>query len=267
MLTYFHAIILSIVEGLTEFIPVSSTGHMIIVSAMLQIEDQAHKTFEIFIQLGAILSVVVLYPRRFMLLWPFSHKNHQSQSITGYQGLIKFSLACAPVFVLGFIFHSQIKMYLFTPLTVALALIVGGVLMIFLESKVLQARVTKLEQVSYKDSFIIGIFQCLALWPGMSRSGATIIGAMLIGFQRSLAAEFSFLIAVPVMCVAVAYDLIKSIDLIASDQIPIFALGFIVSFFVSIIAIQFFISILKRVTLRVFGIYRIVLGVIVLALH
>ena len=254
------ALVLSIIEGLTEFIPVSSTGHMILASWLMCLEDEAHKSFEIFIQLGAILSVVVLYPRRFLALFARS----DTSALSGIPGMMRFALACGPVFVLGFLFHKMIKMYLFGPLTVACALIVGGVVMIVVERRRVSPRIIALDSISLPIALGVGVAQCFALWPGVSRSAATIIGGMMLGLDRKTAAEFSFLVAVPVMVIAVLYDLIKSAGSIHAAEIPIFAFGFLVAFLVSIVAIRFFIALLGRVTLQGFGVYRILLGCAVL---
>jgi undecaprenyl-diphosphatase len=264
MLSYFSALILSIIEGLTEFIPVSSTGHMIIVSSLMGLSDEAVKTFEIWIQLGAILSVVALYPQRFLALIPkFAAKDNHGD-LAGTAGIIRFALACAPVFVLGFLFHKMIKAYLFGPITVAAALICGGVLMIVIEKQNIKPKISNLNHIPLRTCFLIGLAQCLALWPGMSRSGATIIGGMLLGLERRVAAEFSFLVAVPVMCVAVGYDLLKSMHTIVVNDMPIFAFGFILAFIVSLFAIKYFVALLGRITLRGFGWYRIMVGILVL---
>ena len=264
MISYFSAFILSLIEGLTEFVPVSSTGHMIIASSLMGLRDEAIKTFEIFIQLGAILSVVALYPRRFLALIPRSGALGTQGNLSGTAGIMRFALACAPVFVLGFLFHKIIKTYLFGPTTVAAALIFGGVLMIVIEKRNIQPRILNLNNIPLKTCLLIGLAQCLALWPGMSRSGATIIGGMLLGLERRVAAEFSFLVAVPVMCVAVGYDLLKSIDTIVIADMPIFLFGFVLAFIVSLFAVKYFVTLLGRVTLRGFGWYRIIVGVLVL---
>lgn len=267
MLSYLHALILSIVEGLTEFIPVSSTGHMILVSSLLGIHDDAIETFEIFIQLGAILSVVALFPKRFLGLIPRRTSGESilsGQGLNGVHGIMCFAAACLPVFILGFLFHKKIKTLLFGPTTVACALIVGGIIMIAIERRARAPRITSLKEITLRHSFLIGLFQCLALWPGMSRSGSTIIGGMLLGIERTVAAEFSFLVAVPVMTVAVTYDLLKSAGSLSAADLPVFAFGFCAAFVISLLAVKFFLSLLKRVTLEAFGWYRIALGAVVL---
>lgn len=262
-----NAVLLGIVEGLTEFIPVSSTGHLIIFGEVLSYTGNEATTFEIFIQLGAILAVVYLYWPRFLKLLPDKDdKLLDENSFSGFAGLLKLFLACLPAFILGFLLHDFIKTTLFTTFTVALALIVGGVIMIIIESRPRQVSVEKLEKISYRKVFLIGCFQCFALWPGMSRSGSTIVGGMLCGLNRRIAAEFSFLVAAPVMVAAVSYDLYKSWHYLSLSNLSFFIVGFLVSFVVAVIAIRFFLSLLSRFTLAPFGYYRIILGSIILLL-
>lgn len=175
-------------------------------------------------------------------------------------------VASAPALILGAALHKQIKTLLFTPFYVALALIVGAVLMIFAERRKVSIRITQLEDITVKEALIIGMFQVISLWPGFSRSGSTITGGLLAGVNRQIAAEFSFLIAVPVMCAAVAYDLYKSANLLTSADILPFSLGFLVSFFTAIIAIRFFVAMLSKITLLPVAIYRSCLGCLVLLL-
>ena len=261
------AVILGAVEGLTEFIPVSSTGHLILTGKLIGFDGENAATFEIFIQLGAILAVVVLYLNRFRSLLDFSRSSDDSEyGFSGRQGIGKLFVACLPAFVLGPLLHGHIKTYLFSPLTVSLALIVGGVVMILIERRELETQVLTLENLSYATCFNIGLFQCFALWPGVSRSGATIIGGMLLGLHRQLAAEFSFLVAVPVMIAAVSYDLMKSFGALGGEDIKVFAIGFVVSFVTAILAIKFFLGLLRTHTLIPFGVYRIGIGLLVLLL-
>ncbi len=245
-------ILLGIVEGLTEFIPVSSTGHLILFGEMISYKGAAADTFEVFIQLGAILAVVFLYPKRFLSFAKFED----------ISGIIKLSLACLPAFVLGFLFHSAIKELLFKPIPVAIALALGGMVMIFIERREATPTARSFEEISYRQSFLIGIFQCLALWPGVSRSGATIVGGMILGLKRTIAAEFSFLVAVPVMMAATLYDLYKSYESLGEGAVAELAVGFVVSFVVALIAIRTFIALLDKWTLSPFGYYRILLGII-----
>jgi undecaprenyl-diphosphatase len=263
-----EAALLGVVEGLTEFIPVSSTGHLILTSHALGLEGPVVATFEIFIQLGAILAVVVLYRDRFRALLEFSIPRVADllavNSFRGPYGLFRLGLAVTPLFILGALFGSKIKELLFNPTTVAWALIVGGILLLTVERFASRARVQTLEEISPKMALQIGLFQCLALWPGMSRSGSTIFGGVLLGMSRKTAAEFSFLVAVPVMVVATGADLIKNFSVLGSGDIAAFAVGFIVSFVTALFAVKFFISLLGRVSLAPFAWYRIAVGVAVL---
>lgn len=263
------AVILGVVEGLTEFLPVSSTGHLIVVGHLLGFTDEVADTFEVFIQLGAILAVVVLYWRRFVALIPFpvmagSHPG----GITGWSGITKIGCACAPVFVLGLVARDAIKGFLFSPIPVAWALIIGGIVMMVVDRDHRAARGERvsLDGITLKQAVGVGCIQCFALWPGISRSGATIIGGLACGLERRAAAEFSFLVAVPVMAAATAFDLYKSIHLLDSAVVVPFATGFIVSFIVAIAAIRGFVAFLGAFSMVPFGVYRILLGGIILAM-
>jgi undecaprenyl-diphosphatase len=264
MLDIFKAVLLSIVEGLTEFIPVSSTGHMIIVGDLINFKSDIAETFEIFIQLGAILAVVYLYPHRFLNL--LKSDVDSRRSFEGREGIKRLALASFPAFFLGAFLHSTIKEYLFHPYPVAFGLFTGGLAIIIIESRYRVPKVVDLNQLTYKQVFLIGIAQCLALWPGMSRSASTIIGGLLVGLSRTVAAEFSFLLAVPVMCGAVGYDLLKSYSVITVSTIPIFAIGFFISFVVAILAVKLFMSLLSRIDMKPFGYYRLVLGGFIIVL-
>ncbi|MDD7472984.1 MAG: undecaprenyl-diphosphate phosphatase [Bdellovibrionota bacterium] len=259
-----NVVLLGIIEGLTEFIPVSSTGHLIIFGNYLNLNDSLHDTFEIFIQLGAILAVLFLYFKRFILFFDFKNKD---DAFAGKQGLLKMFLACVPVFVMGFLFYHSIKALLTNIPLIALALIVGGILMIIVEKIKIKVKTHGLNELTYKDSFLIGIFQCLSLWPGFSRSASTIIGGMFLGVKREVSAKFSFLVAVPVIFAAVIYDICKNFANLSKDDIWFFLIGFIVSFFVAIFSIKFFLNILKKFSLTIFGYYRIILGFIVLLVY
>ncbi len=259
------AFVLGVVEGLTEFIPVSSTGHLILFGDAIEFHGELASTFEIFIQLGAILAVVYLYFSRFLSLLPTTQNNSKG-GLAGFSGCIKLAVACLPAFVLGPLVHSSIKAYLFFPAPVAIALIAGGVVLIAVDRGDRNPSVLDVDSLSLKQCFGIGVCQCAALWPGVSRSGATIIGGMLLGLERKVAAEFSFLLAVPVMFAAVIYDLYKSRAAFESDDLLVFAIGFIVSFVTAIIAIRFFLKLLGSHTMQPFGYYRVVLGAVVLGL-
>jgi len=249
------AAILGVVEGLTEFLPVSSTGHMIIVGHLLGFEGDTAKTFEVVIQLGSILAVVVMFWRRLFGLIGI-HFGRLPQRLT----LIHILLGMVPAVVLGLVFHDTIKS-LFNPINVMYALVVGGFLLIAAELlKPKTPRAEGLDDMTYRQAFIIGCFQCLALWPGFSRSGATISGGMLMGVSRYAASEFSFLLAVPMMMGATALDVYKSIGFLTTGDIPMFAVGFVTAFIVALIAIKTFLQLIKRISFIPFAIYRFIVA-------
>jgi undecaprenyl-diphosphatase len=251
------AVILGIVEGLTEFIPVSSTGHLILVGDGLSFKSANTATFEIAIQLGAILAVVVIYRGFFSQFLNYKNwLNKEAKNIL---------VAILPALIMGFFFHGLIKKYLFSSLTVVLALLVGGVIMIIAEKFLKKEAQTKqVEDITIKQSFIIGISQCFALWPGMSRSGSTIVGGLLAGLDHKTSAKFSFIIAVPVMFAAVGYDILKSLSSLTIIDLYLISIGFVVSFFVALLAIVSFIKILSRFKLTPFAIYRILVSILLL---
>lgn len=263
------AVILGIIEGLTEYIPVSSTGHLIIAGDILNFQGDKSKLFEVFIQLGAILTIVFLYPKFFINLIPFNLKQGKiiksaENSFTGLDGLLKLGFGALPVFILGFLTHSFIKEKLFNSFTVAIGLFLGAILIIYSENRNKSPIKKNIQDLTIKDCLLVGLFQCLALWPGVSRSGATIIGGLLIGFERKLAAEFSFLLAVPVLSAAVLYDVYKNFNLLSEEDIPMFATGFIVSFIVALFAVKYFLNYLKQKDFKIFAYYRIILAMLVI---
>ncbi len=255
------AAILGVVEGLTEFLPVSSTGHMIIVGHLLGFEGETANTFEVVIQLGSILAVVVMFWRRLFGLIGI-HFGRQPHEGTGKGRLTlgHILLGMIPAVVLGLVFHDTIKS-LFNPINVMYALVVGGFLLIAAE--VLKPKVPRaegLDDMTYRQAFMIGCFQCLALWPGFSRSGATISGGMLMGVSRYAASEFSFLLAVPMMMGATALDLYKSMKFLTVGDIPMFAVGFVMAFLVALVAIKTFLQLIKRISFIPFAIYRFIVA-------
>jgi undecaprenyl-diphosphatase len=250
------AILIGIVEGLTEFIPVSSTGHMIIAGHALGFTGPKADTFEIFIQLGAILAVIGLYHKRFLGLIPRS----ASTGFAGWQGLGLLALTTFPALVAGKLAHEHIKAHLFSTTTVAIGLAAGGVALILIEVFLPKVRKSGLDSLGWKDALLIGCFQCLSLWPGVSRAGATIIGGMLMKIDRKTTAEYSFLAAVPIMFAAVLYDLYKSRGILEVSDAPLFAVGFVVALASAWVAIRFFIRFLANHTLQGFGWYRIALA-------
>lgn len=252
--------ILGIVEGLTEFLPVSSTGHLIITGNLLGYTGDKAATFEVAIQLGAILAVVIMYWPRF---WGLLRPNPR-QKFSGIRGLYLLFLTSLPASVLGLLVHDYIKKMLFNPKSVAWALGVGAIMILFVEHKKRKPKCFTLDEVTPKLALGVGFFQCLALWPGFSRSASTIMGGMLLGANRKLAAEYSFIAAVPIMFAATGFDMLKSYSLFTSADIPFLAVGFIVSFFSAWLAIKGFIYLLGILTLRPFAWYRLAISPLIL---
>jgi undecaprenyl-diphosphatase len=255
------AVIMGIVEGLTEYLPVSSTGHLIITGALLGMEGEKTKTFEIFIQLGAILAVVVLYHQRFQRLLSFRQGN--DKGFAGLRGCLLLGVTTFPVLVAGFLLHDYLKAHLFKPVPVALALGIGGVAILVAERWRPAPTTQSLDAVSWSQALRVGLFQCLALWPGVSRSAATIIGGMTGRIDRKTAAEYSFFAAVPALTAATLYDLYKSRGELSAGDVPMFAVGFVVSFLAAWAAVAGFIRLLQRGTLRPFAYYRILIAPII----
>jgi len=248
---------MGLVEGLTEFLPVSSTGHLILAGHQLDFTGPKADTFEIAIQLGAILAVVVLYRERFFGLL----RTNPARPFSGARGIWLLLLTSAPALGIGFLAHHAIKTHLFGPRTVALAFVAGSLMMFFVEWRAARAsrakRVGGLDSLNPKLALGIGFFQGLSLWPGFSRAGASIMGGMLLNVDRRTAAEYSFLAAVPVMCAAVGYDLLKNWRLFSGDDLAFLSIGFVVSFFAGWAAVKGFIGLLSRITLRPFALYRL----------
>jgi undecaprenyl-diphosphatase len=245
-------IIIAIIEGLTEFLPVSSTGHMILADSIMGVKDKEFtETFEVVIQLGAIMAVVFMYFKRFFV---------------GIDIYIKLFIAFLPTGIIGFLAYSAIKEFLFNPYVVSVSLILGGIVLILLdkwsENKVSEYK--EVEQISYLGAFKIGCIQCLSMIPGVSRSAATIFGGVFSGFNRKQAAEFSFLLAIPTMFAASGYDLLKNHEAINSSNLVTLLIGAAVAFVVALIAIKGFIAFLNKYGFKHFGYYRIVLGVLFL---
>jgi len=251
-----EAVILAIIEGLTEFIPVSSTGHMIIASSFLGIQSQDFvKLFTVCIQLGAIMAVVVLYFKRFF------------RSIEFYY---KLFVAFIPAVIMGLLFKNQIDALLEDVVVVAISLILGGIVLVYIDKFVSDGKIDSEDKTSYTSALIIGIFQTISMIPGVSRSAATIIGGMSRGLTRKAAAEFSFFLAVPTMFAATAksiYDYYDDGIVISSDQWQLLAIGNVVAFAVAVLAIKFMINILTRYGFKYFGIYRIIAGSVILILY
>lgn len=252
-MTLFQAIILAIVEGITEFLPVSSTGHMIITSSIMGIaSDQFTKDYTVAIQFGAILSVIVLYWQRFFKSLDFYYK---------------LFVAFLPAAVIGFLLADKIDALLENVIVVAVMLLLGGIFFLFVDKIFKNQENTDDQEVSYMQGLKIGFFQCIAMIPGVSRSAATIIGGMAQGLNRKTAAEFSFFLAVPTMFAATAYKMLKSYENIQPEHITNLVVGNIVAFIVALIAIKAFITYLNKHGFKLFGYYRIIVGLLILILH
>ena len=265
-LMLFKAIVISIVEGITEFIPISSTGHMILVEEFLHLSDNKTFTtaFEVIIQLGAIFSVVVFFWND---LWPFAGDKVKQKAT--WNLWFKVLAAVLPAAVLGFLFNDLIEEKLFNSKVVAITLIVYGIILIVLERFNAGKKEFKYNQVSsipYSLAIVVGMFQCLAMVPGTSRSAATIIGAMLLGFSRAAAAEFSFFLAIPTMAGATLITIAKNGTSFSGVEWTTIGIGFLVAFLVAYAVIKLFMGFIRKHDFSVFGYYRIALGVVVLLL-
>ncbi len=250
-----ESIIIAIIEGITEYLPISSTGHMIIAEKLLGVDvhEGFTKTFTVAIQLGAILSVVVLYWKKF---FDFSR----------WQFYAKLVAAVIPALALGFLLSDKIDELLESPLTVAISLLLGGIVLLFIDKVFTNPTIEKEEGITYKQAVVIGFWQCIAMIPGVSRSAASIIGGMQQKLTRKLAAEFSFFLAVPTMAAATGYKLLKEYKNIHAEQVKLLVIGNLVAFIVAILAIKFFIGFLQKHGFRLFGYYRIIVGIVLLAL-
>lgn len=267
MFSLWVAFIIGVVEGLTEFLPVSSTGHMILVGNMLEFTGDKAETFEVVIQLGAILAVAIIYWRRVLRLlgWrdPQAPAPASDSASARRLNLLHIGLAIVPALGLAFVFRDYIKL-LFMPETVVIGLIAGGIFMIIGEKQQPAITAGDMDQLTYRQSFFIGMAQCLSLWPGFSRSGATIAGGMLAGASRAAAADFTFLIAIPVMCAATGYELLKNAGTMTAGDIGFLAVGFVVAFVVALLAVVTFIKLVGKLKLTYFSYYRFALAAIVL---
>lgn len=255
------AVVLGLVEGLTEFLPVSSTGHLILAGHLLGFTDDKAKAFEIIIQLGAILAVAVMYWPRFVALldWRSGGRGRRPR-FAGPRGLTLLFLTSLPASLLGLVAHRFIKEQLFGPTTVALALGVGALAILAVEASRKRSLFSSLDDLTPAAALGVGLFQCLSLWPGFSRSASTIMGGMLLGAERRVAAEYSFIAAVPIMVAATAFELRKDIHLFSQDDLLVLGLGFAVSFVSAWLAVKGFIHLLQRTTLRPFAWYRLALA-------
>jgi undecaprenyl-diphosphatase len=255
-----YAAIMGVVEGLTEFLPISSTGHLILVDHLLGFkqlvgEDFA-KAFEIIIQLGAILAIVAAYPRRFLGLLNF----REEKGFSVLHGIGLLVITSIPAALVGFATEKYIDKYLFSSITVAAALAVGAVWILVVEWFAPQGKKDGVDSLTWKEALGVGLFQCFSLWPGMSRAASTILGGMICGVERKTATEYSFFAAVPIMIAATLYKLIKIYPLLTPDRFTILAIGFVISFIFAWLAVKFFIYFLSRHTLTPFAWYRLVLA-------
>jgi len=254
--------LLGIVEGVTEFIPVSSTGHLILAGDLLGFDDEKAKVFEVFIQLGAILSVVWLYRDKIMTVLKGLPGDKAARSLA-----VNIMIAFLPAAFVGLAIHKIIKAYLFNPITVAAALIAGGIAILLIERMDHRAHTKSVENITLKQAFGTGVAQCFALFPGVSRSGATIMGGLLLGLDRKAAVEFSFFLAIPTMFAATGFDLLKSLNVLSFADIPLFAIGFVTAFFSALVVIKAFLNLVSRHDFSWFAYYRIGFGVLVLLFY
>ncbi|HLD13517.1 MAG TPA: undecaprenyl-diphosphate phosphatase [Burkholderiales bacterium] len=255
-----QALILGVVEGLTEFLPVSSTGHLIVVADAIGFTGERAKTFEIFIQLGSILGVVWFYRARVTELVTGLHRKPEQRFA------LNLLIAFLPAAIIGLALHKYIKAQLFSPVTVGAALIVGGFLILIIERwhQHRGARVHSMAEMTPADAFKVGIAQAFSLFPGTSRSGATIMGGLLAGLSRTTATEFSFFLAMPTMFAATLYDLYKNMHLLHVEDLPHFAVGFIVAFATALVVVRLFLGYVTRHNFTPFAWYRIGFGALVL---
>ncbi len=255
------AIILGIIEGLTEFLPVSSTGHLIIANKFISFTGDFANAFNVVIQVGAILAVIFYYKDK---IFPKFDDKIQSKKV--FNLWYKVVVGFIPALILGFLFDDYIEEHFFNPKTVALALIVGAILLLYAEARLKRVKVDSVDRMSYKDAFMVGVFQCLALWPGMSRSASTIIGGLFLGLSREAAAEFSFFLALPTIIGASVLKIFKAGFMFTPYEWLVLFVGTFVSFIVALIVIAAFMSYIKKKKLAPFAYYRIILGIIVLLL-
>lgn len=259
LLLLLKAAILGVVEGLTEFLPISSTGHLIIAGDLLNFTGPGAKVFEIVIQLAAILAVVWEYRAKVVEVVTGLPTQRSAQRFT-----LNLLVAFMPAAVLGLLFASTIKTYLFNPITVASAFIIGGLLILWAERREHKIRVTSVDDMTWKDALKVGFAQSLALIPGTSRSGATIIGGLFLGLERRTATEFSFFLAIPTMVAATGYEVVKYRDLFTLDMIGVIAVGCVTSFIAAFIAVRGLLRYISNHDFTVFAWYRIAFGLVVL---
>lgn len=254
-------IILGIIEGLTEFLPVSSTGHLILAAELLNFKGPAETTFKVVIQLGAIMAVLVVYAQRFIGVG-LGALQAKPDDIAFIRNL---ALAVLPAMVIGVFAYDAIKLMLENPTLVAVMLIVGGIAILIIEKIAPPPVIHGIEQLSWRNALLIGLFQCMAMIPGVSRSGATIMGSLMMGVERKTAAEFTFFLAAPTMVAATAYDLLKTWDQLNFDDLTGIAIGFVVAFLTALMVVKSLIAVVGRFGFAPFAWYRIALGSAALA--
>jgi undecaprenyl-diphosphatase len=253
------ALILGLVEGATEFLPVSSTGHLIVAADFLGFHGEIAKTFEIAIQLGAILAVVWNYHHRLAgVVKGLGSEPHARRFVTN------LAIAFLPAAVLGLVFNTWIKATLFNPISVAIAFVVGGIVIILIERRDTPPAIATVDEITWREAFWVGVAQCFSLIPGTSRSGATIMGGLLAGLSRHAATEFSFFLAIPIMFAATGYSLWKARDLLSMADLPVFAIGFVAAFFSALAIVRFLLHYVARHDFVPFAWYRIVAGLLLL---
>lgn len=255
------AVILGIVEGLAEFLPISSTGHLILLSTQLSLSPEFSKLFNVVIQLGAILAIVVLYWRTFWGVLVGLPRERRAQHFAR-----NIALAVLPALVIGYFAHGFIKSVLFSPVVVAWALIIGGIAILLIERFKPAPRIHSTEEMGWRTALTVGFLQCLAMIPGVSRSGATIMGALMVGVERKAAAEFSFFLAVPTMTAAVAYDLYKGVDAVPEGGALVLLVGFLTAFVTALLVVRWAIGFIARHGYGMFAWYRIALGTLMIVL-
>ena len=259
LLVLLKALVLGIVEGLTEFLPISSTGHLIIAGHLLNFTGERAKTFEIFIQLGSIFGVMWFYRAKLGELAAGLPRPPAQRFV------LNLFVAFLPAAFIGLLLHAYIREYLFNPISVALALIVGGIAILIIERLPRRTRVTDIAALTPLDAFKVGLAQTFALFPGVSRAGATIMGGLLCGFSRTVATEFSFFLAMPTMLAATLYDLYKSRGFLSADDALMFAVGFVSAFVSALVVVKLFLAYVARHDFSAFAYYRIGFGLLVLA--
>ena len=259
--TVLKAIFLGIIEGITEFLPVSSTGHLIVTAKLLEFHEIPSQMFEIVIQLGAILAVCIVYRKKLLNVLFTLHKDKNSQNFT-----FNIILALLPAVIVGFFAHDFIKNILFSPKIVAISLIVGGIIMIFIDKITFIKKYEDIDTLPKHIAFKIGICQILAMIPGVSRSGSTIIGALLLGVTRKVSAEFSFFLAIPTIAGATFYDIAKNSSALNFDNLCLVLIGFTAAFISGLVVIKKFVTIIRNYGFSVFGYYRIILGMFIIYL-